>query len=79
MSGLDFELRILLALDPKQYPPYIMSDTDMKIDPARASTLVSQLKSVSDRVAAAAKGRDVSQILKVFRSYSFATRSCSQC
>ncbi|KAH7021255.1 alanine racemase family protein [Microdochium trichocladiopsis] len=31
----------------------------MKIDPARASTLVSQLKSVSDRVAAVAKGRNV--------------------
>jgi len=36
-----------------------MSETDMKIDPARASTLVSQLKSVSDRVAAAAKDRNV--------------------
>ncbi|KAJ1325139.1 PLP dependent protein [Microdochium nivale] len=36
-----------------------MSETDMKIDPARASALVSQLKSVSDRVAAAAKGQNV--------------------
>ncbi|KXJ86748.1 alanine racemase family protein [Microdochium bolleyi] len=36
-----------------------MSETDMKIDPARASALVSQLKTVSDRVAAAAKGRNV--------------------
>ncbi|KAI1343824.1 hypothetical protein F5Y15DRAFT_411681 [Xylariaceae sp. FL0016] len=37
-----------------------MSDPeDMKIDPSRAAALVSQIKSVSERVAAAAKGRNV--------------------
>ena len=38
-----------------------MSDaaTEMRIDPARAKTLVSQLQAVSGRIAAAAKGRDV--------------------
>lgn len=37
-----------------------MSEIDMKIDPARASALVSQLQGVSERVAAVAKGRAVS-------------------
>ncbi|KAL2159755.1 hypothetical protein VTH06DRAFT_1888 [Thermothelomyces fergusii] len=36
-----------------------MSEIDMKVDPARASALVSQLQSVSDRIAAVAKGRVV--------------------
>ncbi|KAK3387441.1 hypothetical protein B0H63DRAFT_493710 [Podospora didyma] len=36
-----------------------MSETEMKIDPARASALVSQLQGVSERIAAAAKGRSV--------------------
>lgn len=34
-------------------------DAEMRIDPARARTLVSQLQGVSERVAAAAKGRSV--------------------
>jgi hypothetical protein len=33
---------------------------EMKIDPARAKALVSQLQSVSERLAAVAKGRNVS-------------------
>ncbi|KAK0612805.1 hypothetical protein B0T17DRAFT_499013 [Bombardia bombarda] len=36
-----------------------MSDTEMKVDPARASALISQLQGVSEKVAAAAKGRAV--------------------
>lgn len=36
---------------------------DMKIDPARAKNLVSQFQSVSERVTAAAKGRNVRIIL----------------
>ncbi|KAK4101812.1 hypothetical protein N658DRAFT_515575 [Parathielavia hyrcaniae] len=36
-----------------------MSQTDMKVDPARASTLISQLQSVNGRIAAVAKGRAV--------------------
>ena len=38
---------------------FIMSETDMKIDPTRASALISQLQGVSERVAAVAKGRAV--------------------
>ncbi|EAQ87004.1 hypothetical protein CHGG_08257 [Chaetomium globosum CBS 148.51] len=34
-----------------------MSETKMNVDPARASALISQLKGVSERVAAVAKGR----------------------
>ncbi|KAI1474927.1 hypothetical protein F4774DRAFT_314508 [Daldinia eschscholtzii] len=36
-----------------------MTDTDMKIDPQRAAALVSQIKTVRERIAAVAKGRDV--------------------
>lgn len=36
-----------------------MSGTEMKIDPARAKELVSQLQAVSDRIAAVANGRAV--------------------
>ncbi|KAK3490165.1 uncharacterized protein B0T23DRAFT_396361 [Neurospora hispaniola] len=36
-----------------------MSSTPLKIDPARASALVSQLQSVQDRILAVAKGRPV--------------------
>ncbi|KAK4239186.1 hypothetical protein C8A03DRAFT_43147 [Achaetomium macrosporum] len=36
-----------------------MSETDMKVDPARASALISQLQSVNERIAAVAKGRAV--------------------
>ncbi|KAH6613282.1 hypothetical protein F5144DRAFT_607206 [Chaetomium tenue] len=36
-----------------------MSETEMIVDPARASALISQLKGVSERVAAVAKGRPV--------------------
>jgi len=38
-----------------------MSDqqTEMKIDPARAAALVSQLQAVQERIAAVAKGRAV--------------------
>ncbi len=35
------------------------ADIDMKIDPARASALVSQLQGVSERITAVAKGRAV--------------------
>jgi hypothetical protein len=41
------------------------TDIDMKIDPARASALVSQLQGVNERITAVAKGRAV-------RSTSFA-------
>jgi hypothetical protein len=37
-----------------------MSETDMKIDPTRASALISQLQGVNERIAAVAKGRAVS-------------------
>ncbi|KAI8957902.1 hypothetical protein F5Y11DRAFT_337937 [Daldinia sp. FL1419] len=36
-----------------------MTDTDMKIDPQRAVALVSQIKTVRERIAAVANGRDV--------------------
>ncbi|OTB13054.1 hypothetical protein K445DRAFT_175083 [Daldinia sp. EC12] len=36
-----------------------MTDTDMKTDPQRAAALVSQIKTVRERIAAVAKGRDV--------------------
>ncbi|KAI1084028.1 hypothetical protein F5B20DRAFT_526384 [Whalleya microplaca] len=36
-----------------------MADRDMKIDPTRAVALVSQIKSVSERIAAVANGRNV--------------------
>ncbi|KAI1657503.1 alanine racemase [Daldinia decipiens] len=36
-----------------------MPDTDMKIDPQRAAALVSQIKTVRERIAAVANGRDV--------------------
>ncbi|KAK4042777.1 hypothetical protein C8A01DRAFT_44270 [Parachaetomium inaequale] len=36
-----------------------MGETDMKVDPARASALISQLQGVNERVAAVAKGRAV--------------------
>ncbi|KAL2018773.1 hypothetical protein VTK56DRAFT_401 [Thermocarpiscus australiensis] len=36
-----------------------MSEVEMKIDPARASALISQLQSVNERIAAVAKGRAV--------------------
>ncbi|KAI1417973.1 hypothetical protein F5Y13DRAFT_34025 [Hypoxylon sp. FL1857] len=36
-----------------------MTDTDMKVDPQRAAALVSQIKTVRERIAAVAKGRDV--------------------
>lgn len=49
-----------------------MGEVEMKIDPARASALVSQLQSVTERIAAVAKGRPasspccVSEILPVY-------------
>lgn len=36
---------------------------EMKIDPARAAALASQIKGVSERIAAVAKGRKVSLLL----------------
>ncbi|OTA87068.1 hypothetical protein M434DRAFT_399625 [Hypoxylon sp. CO27-5] len=36
-----------------------MTDTEMKIDPQRAAALVSQIKTVRERIAAVANGRDV--------------------
>jgi hypothetical protein len=39
-----------------------MTDVEeMKIDPSRAAALASQIKSVSERVAVVAKGRNVSR------------------
>ena len=35
------------------------ADTEMKIDPARAKTLVSQLQSVGEKITALSKGRNV--------------------
>ena len=37
-----------------------MTDVEMKIDPQRAAALVSQIKTVRERIAAVANGRDVS-------------------
>jgi uncharacterized pyridoxal phosphate-containing UPF0001 family protein len=37
-----------------------MSETEMKIDPSRASALISQIQAVTERIAAVAKGRAVS-------------------
>jgi hypothetical protein len=37
-----------------------MNETNMKVDPARAAALITQLQGVSERVVAAAKGRAVS-------------------
>lgn len=42
-----------------------MSDTDMKVDPARAAALISQIQGVNERVIAAAKGRAVSLSFKI--------------
>ncbi|KAI0142487.1 hypothetical protein F4776DRAFT_509468 [Hypoxylon sp. NC0597] len=36
-----------------------MTDTEMKVDPQRAAALVSQIKTVRERIAAVANGRDV--------------------
>ncbi|KAK4142805.1 uncharacterized protein C8A04DRAFT_38019 [Dichotomopilus funicola] len=36
-----------------------MSETEMKVDPARASALISQIQGVNERIAAVAKGRAV--------------------
>lgn len=38
-----------------------MTDVEMKIDPQRAAALVSQIKTVRERIAAVANGRDVSR------------------
>ena len=38
-------------------------EPEMRIDPARAKALVSQLQGVSERVAAAAKGRNVRPLM----------------
>lgn len=37
-----------------------MSETEMKVDPARAKALISQLQAVKERIAVVAKGRSVS-------------------
>jgi len=37
-----------------------MSSASLKVDPARASALVSQIQGVNERIAAVAKGRPVS-------------------
>lgn len=39
-----------------------MADVEMKIDPQRAAALVSQIKTVRERIAAVANGRDVSRL-----------------
>lgn len=39
-----------------------MSEAEMKIDPVRAEALISQLREVKQRVAAAANGRKVSPL-----------------
>lgn len=41
-----------------------MADVEeMKIDPVRASALASQIKGVSERIAAVGKGRNVSRLI----------------
>lgn len=37
-----------------------MTDAEMKIDPQRAAALISQIKTVRERITAVANGRDVS-------------------
>lgn len=46
-------------------------EADMRVDPARAAALISQLQSVNGRIAAAAKGREVSAciVIYLFESY----------
>jgi len=44
-----------------------MSEAEMRVDPARASVLASQLQSVNERIAAAAQGRAVSLVRKTQR------------
>lgn len=50
---------IIVGKDNKR-PICAMSEAEMKIDPARASALASQLQGVSERIAAVAKGQTVS-------------------
>lgn len=48
-----------------------MSETEMKIDPARAKALISQLQEVQQRITAVAKGRPVSNTLVYMLMASF--------
>ncbi len=48
-----------LCLSRGRHPADRMSSTEMKIDPARAKALVSQLQAVHERIAAVAKDRPV--------------------
>lgn len=41
-----------------------MSEAEMKVDPARAKALVSQLQEVQQRISAVAKGRPVSSLVQ---------------
>jgi len=49
----------------------IMSAEEMKPDPARASALISQLREVTGRITAVAKGRAVSLRLQLDLSHRF--------
>jgi hypothetical protein len=44
-------------------------ETEMKVDPSRAAALIGQLTSVSERVAAVAKGRAVSSDIRLSMAY----------
>lgn len=48
-----------------------MSDTEMKVNPARAKELVSQLQDVQQRIAAVAKGRPVRLLHRDIKSLLF--------
>lgn len=52
-------------------PPPPEEEQDMKIDPSRAAVLVSQIGAVRERVAAVAKGRNVSSFFFFFSLFSF--------
>ena len=52
-------------------PPPPEEEQGMKIDPSRAAALVSQIGAVRERVAAVAKGRNVSSFFFFFSLFSF--------
>lgn len=56
---------------PVPPPPPPEEEQGMKIDPSRAAALVSQIGAVRERVAAVAKGRNVSSFFSVFSLFSF--------
>lgn len=46
-----------------------MSDSQMKVDPARANALISQFREVQQRITTVAKGRTVSGIVLLLLIY----------